>query len=179
VWGWGINFSGQLGNGSSGSFAVVTTPVPLSGGPSTPVAVAAGGEHSFALDAAGKLFAWGARSYAQLGEGSPYQFARPTRLGSPTMGFTAVSAGLALESNGTLWAFPAYDTDLLSLGDGFTSIASGSGHHVAVKADGTLWAWGPTRWVSWETALWSRRSFRSRLEPASRRSTPTVPTLSR
>lgn len=65
VWAWGFNSSGQLGNGATtNSF----TPVQVSG-LSGVTAVAAGGDHAFALKA-GTVWAWGDNYYGQLGDGS-------------------------------------------------------------------------------------------------------------
>jgi alpha-tubulin suppressor-like RCC1 family protein len=69
VWCWGSNDYGKLGNGSA--VARSTTPVQVmtdSGDPlSGIVAVAAGNDHTCALDSQGDVFCWGDNSYLQLG----------------------------------------------------------------------------------------------------------------
>jgi alpha-tubulin suppressor-like RCC1 family protein len=74
---WGFNSYGQLGDGiSSGpqtcEFGVVRcakTPVAASGTVS-PTAIAAGGDHTCALLAAGRVACWGANSFGELGDGT-------------------------------------------------------------------------------------------------------------
>jgi hypothetical protein len=66
VWGWGSNTSGQVGDGASlprRSPARLTVPAGA-------LAVAAGGEHSIALDAGGQVWSWGGNAAGQLGDGS-------------------------------------------------------------------------------------------------------------
>lgn len=76
------------------------------------IAVAAGQENTFALKSGGTVWSWGDNTYGQLGNGNQNQW-------TPTLIPTQVS-GL---------------TDIVS-------IASGSSHALALKADGTVWAWG-------------------------------------
>lgn len=62
---WGANEEGQIGNGSRND---VTSPVSVTGAPSNPKLVAAGGQHSCAAANQG-LFCWGKNRYGQLGDG--------------------------------------------------------------------------------------------------------------
>jgi alpha-tubulin suppressor-like RCC1 family protein len=75
---------------------------------------------------------------------------------------------LALRSDGTVWSWG--DNSEGELGDstrpsgatpaqvprltGITQIAAGTGgrHSLALRSDGTVWAWGTTTSVSWATA---------------------------
>ncbi|MBI4494743.1 MAG: IPT/TIG domain-containing protein, partial [Chloroflexi bacterium] len=66
IWAWGLNSSGQLGDGSTTSRR---TPVQVSG-LSGVVAVAAGSAHSLALGSGGTVRAWGLNNYGQLGDGT-------------------------------------------------------------------------------------------------------------
>src|SRR5687767_9029426 len=61
---WGSNFSGQLGNGTSGNSS--STPVAVSGLGSGVTAVAAGSNHSLAIHN-GAAQAWGRNSSGQVG----------------------------------------------------------------------------------------------------------------
>jgi len=112
---------------------------------------------------AGKVVAYGLNESAQLGTSAGSR--RDTPASVPTLSdVTAVAGGwyhsLALKSNGTVWAWGtnAYG----QLGDGtssvttdfqrppmqvlgltnVTAIKAGSTHSLALKSDGTVWAWG-------------------------------------
>jgi alpha-tubulin suppressor-like RCC1 family protein len=172
VWAWGDNSAGQLGDGSVTSS---NQPVQVMAAPGTPlagvVAVAAGRNWSLALKSDGSVLAWGRNQSGELGNGGATDEAYPTPVltglnGAPLSGVQAVSAGrnhaLALRQDGTVlaWgasrilvgnptadqAFPAPVVD--SAGQPITdivAISAGSVHSLAVRRDGTLWAWGDNR----------------------------------
>jgi alpha-tubulin suppressor-like RCC1 family protein len=163
---WGSNSDGQLGNGSTGGSS--DTPGQVSS--LTDVKdVAAGGRHSLALKNDGTVWAWGANYYGQLGNGStggssdtPGQVSNLTDVKA-----IAISGphSLALKNDGTVWAWgynyygqlgdgnsgidPATNADFVSntpvQASGLTdvkAIAAGEGFSLALKNDGTVWAWG-------------------------------------
>jgi alpha-tubulin suppressor-like RCC1 family protein len=153
---WGDNAKGQLGDGTT---TPRTAPVPA--GPATTYAqVASGGNHTLGLRADGTLWAWGDNAKGQLGDGTTTNRTAPTQVGAATR-WKQVAAGyeysVALAADGTLWAWGSNASS--QLGDGtFTnrtvptqvggaattwlSVACGDIHTLAVRADGTLWAWG-------------------------------------
>ena len=74
---WGLNNSGQLGNGHSGNGLVAKRPVAVVGVKGA-TAVAAGGAHSCALlKAGGKVVCWGSNSQGQLGNGTRVDSSKP------------------------------------------------------------------------------------------------------
>ena len=157
VWAWGKNYYGQFGDGTTTNS---NTPVQISG--LTDVkAISAGAFNTVALKNDGTVWAWGLNSSGQLGDGTMEDSSIPVRVRDLT-GITAISAGfvshaVALKSDGTVWAWGSNSYG--ELGDGTTAgrnipvqvigdltdvmaIAAGDSHTVALKNDGTVWAWG-------------------------------------
>lgn len=123
----------------------------------------AGAEYTLGIKSDGTLWSWGLNSKGQLGVGDTTDRYVPTQIGTDT-NWTKVSAGsggyqgfgVAVKSNGTLWAWGDNTYGQLGLGDttqrsvptqvgvatNWAEVSAGGLHIVAVKTDGTLWAWG-------------------------------------
>jgi alpha-tubulin suppressor-like RCC1 family protein len=169
VWGWGNNTFGQLGLGSNERSVTFASPILSLRGMGIK-AIAAGGDHSFALDSENNVWAWGANDRGQLGiSSSVLQRNVPVKLDhfpQPNTRITRIAAGarhsLAIDSRGNLWAWGANESGELGIGitsdsraptrvhfpDGtprIVMIAAGGGHSLAVDANGNLWAWGSNR----------------------------------
>ncbi|HEY2944633.1 MAG TPA: chitobiase/beta-hexosaminidase C-terminal domain-containing protein, partial [Vicinamibacteria bacterium] len=163
AWAWGYNGYGQLGDGTTTQRNV---PVQVTGLTNV-TAVAAGIYHTLALTSDGKVWAWGYNGYGQLGDNSLTSRSTPAEVLSPSTDppwvVTAIAAGeyfsLALDSNGTVWAWGLNSSGQLgdgstlqrnrpvqvaSFGTGLTAtaIAAGGTHALAVVSDGTVRAWG-------------------------------------
>ncbi|MDB5052426.1 MAG: hypothetical protein JWM44_476 [Bacilli bacterium] len=161
VWTWGNNSSGQLGDGTT---IQKTSPVNVSTLMGTTItAIAAGSNHSIALDTNFQVWTWGNNNSGQLGDGATTNRSVPFNLSSmASLTITAIAAenehSLALVSDGTVRAWG--ENDLGQLGDTSTtqrlapvtvvvlagkiisSIASGTQHALALGTDGNIWSWG-------------------------------------
>ncbi|MCL2503591.1 MAG: cell wall-binding repeat-containing protein [Coriobacteriia bacterium] len=157
LWAWGANTYGQLGDGTN--VGKPTTPTRI-GMANDWKAISAGGDHSLAQKNDGSLYAWGRNDYGQLGDGTTTRRTTPTRIGTAS-DWKMVSAGtlhsLAMRTNGSLWAW-GLNGNNSRLGDGtyqerhtpvrvvtatdWNAVSAGSTHSLAIRNDGSLWAWG-------------------------------------
>ena len=161
LWAWGRNDLGQLGIGNTDN---KNTPTQV-GTSSDWKAIASGDFYSLALSNDGTLYAWGSNTLGQLGDSSNTRSSAPKAI---TGTWNAIAAGrghtLAINSAGALhaWGWNVYgqlgngedaDGDTsdrtkdknapVPIGSGtWTAVASKEYHSLALKSDGTLWAWG-------------------------------------
>ena len=108
MYAWGQGNDGQLGVGSTANSAV-PLPATLPGGV-TPIAVSEGYGTSLAVGSDGKVYAWGANQFGQLGDGTTTESRTPLPVSLPGgVAATAVSEGrgtsLALGANGQVYAW--------------------------------------------------------------------------
>ena len=88
---WGTNDHGQLGN--NGTTRYTPAPVEVFGLTSGVTAIAAGGNHTCALTAAGGVKCWGYNYYGQLGDGTTMDRLTPVEVSGLSSGVTAIAAG--------------------------------------------------------------------------------------
>jgi len=127
--------------------------------------VSAGGSHSLVLGSDGKVYAWGANGYGQLGDGTLTDRTRPVAVGAGEIPsgvmITEVRAGrdhsLGLGSDGKVYAWGRNASG--QLGDGtvesrsqpvavlvgsvrYSGLAAGRFHSLALATDGKVYGWG-------------------------------------
>ena len=168
---WGYNTNGQIG---SGDVTYCTVPTLIAGASlsgRTVVTVAAGFNHTLAIDSTGALHAWGKNGDGQLGVGATDDKTVPTLVqvaGTSLSGRTvvAVAAGethtLAIDSTGALHAWGANSSGQLGTGDKtgrtvptlvqvagtslsgrtIVAVAAGEIHTFALDSTGAVHAWG-------------------------------------
>ena len=157
----GSNADSQLG---TGDLDPVVAPARLLVWPtstSTAPAYAFGARHTLELSD-GVIYAAGDNSYGQLGDGTTINRDLPVALPITGVAIIKVASGwhhsLALRSDGTVLAWGRNDSAQLGFGSSSSSatltptmipglgnviaLAAGQSHSLALKADGTVWAWG-------------------------------------
>ena len=132
------------------------------------VSVSAGEDFSIALRADGTVWAWGINSSGELGIGddtSPSEGIAPSRVQNLS-NIVAIEAGsshsIALKADGTVWAWGYNRNGQCGIGDytedileplpvmtdaqnyltGVKAVSAGAYKSMALKEDGSLWAWG-------------------------------------
>jgi len=164
-WVWGDEMNGQLGNGH----LPTTLPTQVAPG-SLWQNVSAGNLHTVAVRTDGSLWAWGNNEFGQLGDGTRNESYAPVRVGEGRQ-WTSAAAGeshtMAIAADGSLWGWGRNDHG--QIGDGtrtewdenegtidndrlvptrigsgtdWVSVSAGRDQTIAVRADGSLWAWG-------------------------------------
>ena len=116
--------------------------------------------HGLEVRSDGTVWAWGDNRFGQLGDGTTTTRLAPVQV-TGLAGVTQVAGGcvhsLALRSDGTVWAWGDNSVGELGRGTvtgvevtpapvsglaGVTKISAGCGFSLALRSDGTVWAWG-------------------------------------
>ena len=155
LWSWGFNSSGQLGLGDTTNY-------------SSPVQIGSSTTWKFvdfgcAIKTDDTLWMWGANASGQLGQSNTTSYSSPVQVGTLTWSTVSGNNGstIAIQSNGTLWGWGFNGSGTLGVGNitnysspvqigaltnwskvAIASSSGGGGHVLAIKTDGTLWAWG-------------------------------------
>lgn len=154
---WGDDLEGQIG--PAGGWQGVARPVAVPG--IEHVTAIAGGENTaYALESNGSVWAWGDDSQDEVGDGGIKPKDGPRRVALPS-GAVAVAAGgysgYVLLRDGTVWSWGGDGSDQLGAAGraqapggpwrvqrltDVIELAAGVADGYALRADGTVWAWG-------------------------------------
>lgn len=162
LWSWGNNVNGQLGLGTTVS---VSSPNQV-GSLTDWYTLSMGVQASAAIKSDGTLWTWGNNSSGQLGQGNVTDRSSPVQVGALTTWSKVATTGehcLAIRTDGTLWAWGLNNQGQLGLGNSgagtnrsspvqvgalttWSRCWVGYRYSLAIKTDGTLWAWGQNSW---------------------------------
>ena len=157
VWCWGLNTSGELGNGGSPQASLV--PVMVTGG-TVFTQITASGNHTCGLDATGAALCWGNGGSGRIGDGATTSRTTPRLVGGGHR-FSQISAGLAhtcavRKDDGVVLCWGnngsgrlgdgTTDVSVLPIevvgGTAFTSVSAGGAFTCALDTQKAAWCWG-------------------------------------
>jgi alpha-tubulin suppressor-like RCC1 family protein len=159
----GANGSGQLGDGTTSDRSELPVAAPLGASSAPPARVAAGGAHTCALDASGRVWCWGNGEEGAIGNGGDTDQLAPVAVsvGTPpnTVGALAAGGGhtCAVTITGKLFCWGrgasgqlgngttgnALDPSFVSTLEGVVDVAAGEAHTCAIVGpEGSVWCWG-------------------------------------
>jgi alpha-tubulin suppressor-like RCC1 family protein len=158
LWGWGFNNCGQIGDGT---VTTRSSPVSVIGGFTNWCQVSASDSFSIAVRQSGTAWAWGCNNTGQLGDNTVVSKSSPVSVVGGFTDWCQVSAGgsnsVGVRQNGTAWSWGNGATGRLgnnntvcrsspvSVVGGFTDwcqVSSGLNHSLAIRTNGSAWAWG-------------------------------------
>jgi alpha-tubulin suppressor-like RCC1 family protein len=164
VWGFGTNTGGQLGNGDFADAVPVAVQTGLPSG-AVAVSIAAGWYHGLALLSTGDVYGWGYNGLGPVGDGtSNTDYLSPVPLPAlanvttlacgtehslcirndvnhPRTVYTWGDNSWGQLGNGSFGGIGPTPTEIPGLTD-VIAIAASERHSLAVKSDGSVWAWG-------------------------------------
>lgn len=160
LWAWGRNSYGQVGDNTTVNKSSPVQTVTFS---TDWASVHCGVSSMAAIKKDGTLWTWGYNSYGQLGDDTSTNRSSPVQTAAFGNNWKQVSGGYAhkaaVKTDGTLWTW-GYNyygqlgdgtkssfnkkspIQTVSYGTDWNLVACGNSFTVAIKKDGTLWAWG-------------------------------------
>lgn len=159
LWTWGLRSNARLGINPI-RYDSIPTRVGVA---SDWIAVCSGENHTVALKSNGTLWGIGANNWAQLGSGSDELYrVTPTQIGTDRdwqYFATGNDNGVTVKNNGQIYTWGSYNYPEWNQGFfiddhpvmvanliGIVKLAAGGVHNLAIKTDGSLWAWGRNAW---------------------------------
>ena len=158
AWGWGNNFYGRLGNGTTTS---ARSPVSVVGGFTDWCQVSAGNNHSLGVRQDGTAWAWGCNAAGKLGDNTIINKSSPVSVVGGYTDWCQVDAGrihsFGVRTNGSAWGCGCARCGVLgdnstinksspvSVVGGFTDwcqVTAFTYTSIGLRSNGTIWAWG-------------------------------------
>jgi len=127
VWAWGGEFHGGTGgnygiiHGDGSHNYTIPTPMQVQSFDNDIVAISIGSGHTVALDSNGRVWAWGAGSFGELGDGQV--------------------------GDGRTSVFSRTPVQVQGLND-IVAIAAGGSHTIALDSSGSVWFWGGIEYMA-------------------------------
>jgi len=167
LWAWGSNTFGQLGDGTTENRA---TPVQI-GAYTDWMSVDIGRGYTVALKTDGSLWAWGNNEFGNLGDETTENRASPVQIGNAA--WATIATGdvhtMAIKTDGTLWGWGLNNYGQIGGDDTVTErrnhikvlepvqigaysdwvrVMPSRTRTMALRADGSLWFWGCSQYLS-------------------------------
>jgi|GEM_PF-1113597 len=131
------------------------------------VKLAAGNNHTLALNSDGTVSATGNNDSGKLGDGTTINRSTPIQV-FPLTGIRDIAAGyshsVVVGEDGTVWtsgyngvSFYTFPTQVANISN-VKQVAAGDGFTIALKNDGTVWAWGANESGQLGDGTYTRRS---------------------
>lgn len=158
LWSWGLNNVGQLGDLSRTNRS---SPVQVAGFATNWKQVSCGYRQTAAIKTDGTLWLWGEGGYGQIGRNSTVDSSSPVQTIAFGTDWKQVACGFrhhgAVKTDGTLWMWGANllgqlgtndvihrssPIQTISYGNNWKHVVCKANYTIALKTDGTLWAWG-------------------------------------
>jgi alpha-tubulin suppressor-like RCC1 family protein len=150
---WGVNVSGNLGNGTT-----TTAPLPVAvTGLANITQLSVGAEHACAVNSSAQLYCWGDNANGEVGTGTmPSNVLTPALVVGTVSNVSCGGAHTCAVVNGKVWCWGANGNGQLgnnATADSFspvlvvgvediTQVSAGAAHTCALRGDGAVFCWG-------------------------------------